>query len=875
MNNNDNNESLHSSVKIKKNKKSIKLKNSEEKNNSQIKNSIFNKVIMKVNSIIPNNNNNNNNEHYLLNYKNKMSIKNSPFLPKNNNQSKNKNQLKSKIKTTFSNYYTDFIFKTNNKPNFNFTEINILGDDTDDISHLQLNNETNEDTLKTNRLKYLGLYNTDSSQKINFNTCVNNSISVNNSKDYSPYNKGSIVISPHNNKKISKDIKNLDNSNKKISRIKIELNSEKKNNININNSSKKCLKNIENINKNNKNLIKSKKANNIIKNKKEEKNEKNNEKIKQNKITVFNSNRKTSKKKNIYDNISKNERHIFLSPMQKNINNIIVKIQSSTKKVNKKKYKNYLPHYNTTNSTSNKENKKIIFQRKENIKVSNRNNSKNNNNINNSSIKRPKNRRNINNNTQINLGKDKLTKLNINTHINVDSFKEELEVNNLETDIYKLMNEHKEFSPTKISEDKSTEKDLYLGNNSNDSNNNNIKEDKNLIDYFKTARKALKTMSHSLIDPENNKNLICTSNIFSDNEIKNILNEGGNISNRNREEEAHNYTIKKVPIFMSVNMFPQINARNKNHFLTSTFCIYKEKSKISNIKKNIIDFLDDKSIMFLSCINKIFFKNIRIIFYTNIYNKIYKNNKFIKKVKESVFKTVSIHLKKNKTQLEAMYESFSTKTPYIDIIVNDLSRTFPNDIKFKKNKINYNKLYNILTKYSNYNPIIGYAQGLNFLFANALYLFDDEKNSFYYIDGLIKRFGLENYLAEKNSKLATEINKFSKILSKYIPDINNYFDEKLINHEFFSTGWILTLFSNSMSSNNLFICWNFMIIFGWKFFYCFVIQILIYYKKLIFNTNENDLSQLMKNLLKTKKFNQDLPKIINNALIFMQKYIVL
>ncbi len=224
MNNNEKNEKNFSVSKIKKIKKKIKPKKSEEKNNSQIKNSIFTKVIIKSNSII----NNNNNEHYLLNYKNKMSIKNSPFLPKNNNQSKNKNQLKSKIKTTFSNYYTDFIFKTNNKPNFNFTEINILGDDTDDISHLQLNNETNEDTLKTNRLKYLGLYNTDSSQKINFNTCVNNSISVNNSKDYSPYNKGSIVISPHNNKKISKDIKNLDNSNKKISRIKIELNSEKK-----------------------------------------------------------------------------------------------------------------------------------------------------------------------------------------------------------------------------------------------------------------------------------------------------------------------------------------------------------------------------------------------------------------------------------------------------------------------------------------------------------------------------------------------------------------------------------------------------------------------------------------------------------------------
>jgi len=65
MNNNDNNESLHSSVKIKKNKKSIKLKNSEEKNNSQIKNSIFSKIIIKSNLVIPKN---------LIKYWNKWSV---------------------------------------------------------------------------------------------------------------------------------------------------------------------------------------------------------------------------------------------------------------------------------------------------------------------------------------------------------------------------------------------------------------------------------------------------------------------------------------------------------------------------------------------------------------------------------------------------------------------------------------------------------------------------------------------------------------------------------------------------------------------------------------------------------------------------------
>ena len=226
--------------------------------------------------------------------------------------------------------------------------------------------------------------------------------------------------------------------------------------------------------------------------------------------------------------------------MQKNISSIIVKIKSSNKKVNKINYINYFSQYNTTNSTSFKENKKIIFQRKENNKMCNNSNNSNNTSKIEKDKDKDKKRQNININNIIinNLAKEKIPKLDISTHLNMLSFKDDLEVNNIETDIYKLMNEHKELTTTIISEDKTTEKDLYLENNNND---NNIKNDKNLVDYFKTARKALKSMSHLLVDPINNKN-----NIFNENDIKNKLNERGQKSNRNKEDDLHNYTINII-----------------------------------------------------------------------------------------------------------------------------------------------------------------------------------------------------------------------------------------------------------------------------------------------------------------------------------------
>ena len=112
-------------------------------------------------------------------------------------------------------------------------------------------------------------------------------------------------------------------------------------------------------------------------------------------------------------------------------------------------------------------------------------------------------------------------------------------------------------------------------------------------------------------------------------------------------------------------------------------------------------------------------------------------------------------------------------------------------------------------------------------------------------------------------------------LNKYIPDIISFLDKHDINHGFFSHGWILTLFSNSMKKEYLVYTWSFMIIFGWKFFYSFVIQILLWYKKEIFKANINILCSKMKNILSDDDFGKNYKNIIRNTFSFMNKYIVL
>ena len=319
----------------------------------------------------------------------------------------------------------------------------------------------------------------------------------------------------------------------------------------------------------------------------------------------------------------------------------------------------------------------------------------------------------------------------------------------------------------------------------------------------------------------------------------------------------------------------RINENNKNKKTNFHNFIFDT----GNIKfKNYIqEYLDVKSIIILSSTNKDFYKNFRYLIYDKYYIELLLENNSkenINKIIKSLLNYSSSKLRnKKKEEIEQIYNSFNFKSIYNEDIIKDLTRTFPNDNTFNKNSLGYYKLCNILTAYSNFNKQIGYTQGLNFMSAIGLSLFDKEEEVFVFLDGLINRFELDKYMGINNKNLVNNLKYFSNILNKYVPDIISFFDSKMVNHEFFSNNWILTLFSNCMNKNCLIIIWSFMIIFGWKFFYCFAIELLNFYKEDILKMKENELNYKMKYLLNNDKYEKNVNLIIKNTLQLMKNCI--
>ena len=338
----------------------------------------------------------------------------------------------------------------------------------------------------------------------------------------------------------------------------------------------------------------------------------------------------------------------------------------------------------------------------------------------------------------------------------------------------------------------------------------------------------------------------------------------GRINEVPRDEEQ--ITLDDSPTDIPHVRIPMFNSKLLPNYLFSQ--LDHKKEEYIKLKRIIFEFLDPKTLIQLtsqvSPEHEKFIQKILGKFFINkiLYDR--RRNDFRKKIIKSVFNYMTIPKKK----LREMYTDnlYNSSHKYQEQIEKDITRTFPMDDTFKKGQSNLLKLSQILTAYSNYNANIGYAQGLNFLVGNSIFLFKKDEDVFGFIDGMINRFELVKLYGITSNDLNYRLNKISKLIQSYCPDIYTFLSDNYLNPEFFTANWTLTLFSCHMNKEHLFIIWNFMIVFGWKFFDWFIISLLCNFRNTILTYEPTKLSFLMKNIFKSPRFKNDFNSIIKDTI---------
>lgn len=294
--------------------------------------------------------------------------------------------------------------------------------------------------------------------------------------------------------------------------------------------------------------------------------------------------------------------------------------------------------------------------------------------------------------------------------------------------------------------------------------------------------------------------------------------------------------------------------------------------KFTHLKESILSFLQFEDIICLLLSSRFLYSELKFKIYTLIVELIIDQNSQI--VREKIWRSIYNYsnLSKVKFLRKEYLNNLYEKSPYEDQVKKDLARTLPDDISFKPGKVNYKKLFNVLISYSNYNTKIGYAQGLNFIVANAILILEQEEEVFIFVDGLMNKFNFINLIGLENENfLRDRLDEIGALLEKKVPLLVKFLKNNYLNHEFFTTNWIITIFSNSVKTHLVFKIWDFFLIYGWKFINCFIISILNIFTKEIMSYDPNVLSVKMKNLLKSDLFDQTFRTIVYNSFILFNE----
>mmetsp|Transcript_25102 Transcript_25102/g.53301 ORF Transcript_25102/g.53301 Transcript_25102/m.53301 type:complete len:460 (+) Transcript_25102:104-1483(+) len=154
------------------------------------------------------------------------------------------------------------------------------------------------------------------------------------------------------------------------------------------------------------------------------------------------------------------------------------------------------------------------------------------------------------------------------------------------------------------------------------------------------------------------------------------------------------------------------------------------------------------------------------------------------------------------------------------LIEIDMPRTFP-DIEFFDKEQQYS-LLRILKAFANFDPEVGYCQGMNFVTGLLLFVaqngdfrqrprFEKEEEVFWMLVCLMVDERLSGFYLRQFPLLRRYLWAFDHLLASYLPDLQAHFLEEGVQHGVYLHQWFLTLFINCLPLPMVLVFWDTMI----------------------------------------------------------------
>lgn len=152
----------------------------------------------------------------------------------------------------------------------------------------------------------------------------------------------------------------------------------------------------------------------------------------------------------------------------------------------------------------------------------------------------------------------------------------------------------------------------------------------------------------------------------------------------------------------------------------------------------------------------------------------------------SNFNDLKSYASDNKNELKAQYEQIKL----------DIDRSF---VHIKE--INKESMMNILQIYAFYDKKIEYCQGMNYLVGFFYYLFKDEQTCFRFLIIIMEKYKMKEIFQKDMNYLFTSFFIIDYLISHYFPELFIHFKSENVNASYYSSSWVITLFTNLLQNS--------------------------------------------------------------------------
>eukprot|EP01120_Amphizonella_sp_Union-15-10_P014668 TRINITY_DN71_c0_g1_i1.p1 TRINITY_DN71_c0_g1~~TRINITY_DN71_c0_g1_i1.p1 ORF type:complete len:395 (-),score=31.21 TRINITY_DN71_c0_g1_i1:64-1095(-) len=174
----------------------------------------------------------------------------------------------------------------------------------------------------------------------------------------------------------------------------------------------------------------------------------------------------------------------------------------------------------------------------------------------------------------------------------------------------------------------------------------------------------------------------------------------------------------------------------------------------------------------------------------------------------------------------------------------DVPRTFPKHSMFSKEGQGRVPLFNILKAYANYDPEIGYCQGMSYIVA-VLLMHLSEELSFWVFVRLMRDYSIRTMF---QSHMPLSVQNYEKFLFSKCPVLYNHLKNQNVSLAMFVAPWFKTLFSQQFNLSFVFCLWDNFLLDGLNFIFKVPLSMLIFCKEKLLQLRYPDILFFLRSL---------------------------